>query len=161
VNPKWTWLALAVLAGAALGGGLMVAIDRKRVAKALRDAFDVAGLPPAWGEALGRVESGLKLGATNLAGPDGKRGGAWGPTQITEKTARAYGYEGPMEALTTDLYLAASLSARIASAGSPITIEDLGAWWNAGRRSAEQLPEGHVTRTTYIPRLVAALGDVA
>lgn len=116
-------------------------------------------MPADWGEALGRVESSLSLGATNHTGPDGKRGGAWGPTQITEKTARAYGYTGPMERLTTDLNFAASFSAQLAAAGSPGTIEDLGAWWNAGRRSFDSLPENHRTRLEYVPRLVDALTD--
>jgi hypothetical protein len=160
VTRTWTWIALALLAGAALAGGVVVAIDRKRVAQALRDAFEAAGMPGAWGEALGRVESSLSLTATNLSGPDGARGGAWGPTQITERTARAYGYQGPMERLTTDLDFAASFSAQIASAGSPGTVEDLGAWWNAGRRSFDSLPDDHVTRLRYVPRLVNALAEV-
>lgn len=132
---------------------------RRKVADALWRAFEGAGLPGAWGEAIGRVESGLSMAARNLSGTDGARGGAWGPTQITEKTARAYGYTGPMDALNRDLDLAASLSAKIAAAGRPMTIQDLGAWWNAGKRTFDALPADHVTRTSYVPRLLAALSE--
>lgn len=156
------WIALALVAALLMiGTGAAVFYDQKQVADALRDAFERAGLPGAWGVAIGQVESRLSIRTVNMNGPDGARGGAWGPTQITERTARAYGYDGPMEAFTTDLALAAEWTATIASAGEPRTIEDLGAWWNAGRRSADSLPPDHVTRTRYIPRLVAALERIA
>jgi len=135
---RWRWLLLVVVAVLVLvgGGGVVVVTiwDREKCKQALFD-------PKA---------------AVNT-GPDGARGGAWGLTQITEKTARGYGYMGSMSALLDDPQLAASLSATIANAGNPATIEDLGAWWNAGRKRAADLPEGHVTATTYIPRLKAAL----
>lgn len=156
---KGTILAIVIVALLLVTGGVYV-ISREQVAAALRRAFEDYDLPASWGEALGEVESRLSLGAVNRAGADGKRGGAWGPTQITERTARAYGYTGPMEAFTTDLALAAEWTARIAKEGGPRSIEDLGAWWNAGRSSFDRLPADHVTRTVYVPRLVAALASI-
>ena len=141
-----------------LGGGVtIVAIDKARARKLLGDAFASVGLPREWGIALGIVESDLTSTATNLTGPDGARGGAWGLTQITEKTARGIGYTGPMSRLLEDPTLAATLSAKLASQGKPKTIDDLGAWWNAGRFTAAALPEEHVTKRIYIPKLRAAL----
>ena len=142
-----------------VGGGTvaLVAIDREKAKRLLGDAFQKAGLPREWGIALGIVESNLTSTATNLVGPDGARGGAWGLTQITEKTARAIGYKGPMRALLEDPSLAADLSARLASQGKPETIDDLGAWWNAGRFTAAALSDDHITKRDYIPKLRAAL----
>jgi hypothetical protein len=141
-------------------GAVALFPDRERVREALRTAFEARGLPGEWGEALGWVESRWRLGATNMSGPDGARGGAWGPTQITEKTARAYGYSGDMAAFTADPDLAAQWSATIMAAGHPATLSDAGAWWNAGRASFDALPPDHVTRVTYVPRLLAALDAI-
>lgn len=153
------WIAVGIVALLALGGGTaaVIVVDKRRMAELLRGAFQRHGLPAAWGEALGRVESNLTLTAKVLTGTDGARGGAWGPTQITEKTARAHGYTGRIQALTEDAELAAEWTARIAAAGRPSTLEDLGAWWNAGRLTFSSLPAGHVTREKYVPRLREAL----
>ena len=135
-------------------------VDRSKAKELLGDAFERVGLPREWGIALGLTESNLDPDALNNLGPDAARGGAWGLTQITEKTARAYGYTGSMADLLKRPDVAADLSAKIAAAGNVKTIEDLGAWWNAGRRTASLLPAGHVTLTTYIPRLKAKLAEV-
>lgn len=126
----------------------------------LREEAVKQNVDPDIMEAIGYVESKWNLAATNLTGPDGARGGAYGPTQITERTARAHGYEGDMIELTRDARLAAFWTAKIMRArpgGPPETIEDAGAWWNAGRKSASLLTDTHVTRVVYIPRAVAAL----
>lgn len=145
-----------------LTGGTVaiVAIDRERAKRLLGDAFEKVGLPREWGVAIGIVESNLNSTATNLTGPDGARGGAWGLTQITEKTARGIGYNGPMRALIENPALAADLSAKLASQGKPKTIDDLGAWWNAGRFTAAALSDDHITKRDYIPKLRAALARV-
>lgn len=145
-----------------VGGGTAVVVEteKQKVRRALREAGVMQNVDPDILEAIGYVESRWRLGAVNKSGPDGARGGAFGPTQITEKTARAHGYTGPMEALTTDAALAARLTATIMRnrpGGPPKTIQDAAAWWNAGRTSAAQLSASHVTRTTYIPRALAAL----
>lgn len=149
-------ILLAVVILLLTGAGVAVAYTQKQIRDALWVAFDAAGLPGDWGVALGAVESGWVMTAVNMTGGDLARGGAWGPTQITEKTARAHGYKGPMSDLNKSLSVMAGLSAVIAKAGRPSTLADLGAWWNAGRFHAADLPEGHVTLTTYIPRLLAA-----
>ncbi len=163
------WAALGVVALAVLGGSAaVVVLDRKTVAKMLRDAFERHGMPGVWGEALGRQESGLSWSATNKAGADGARGGAWGPTQITATTARAWGYTGPMEDLARSPELAAELTAQMAaggfaerggrtySYGTPDTFEQLCAIWNAGRTLDDpNLPSS--TRDRYIPSALAHL----
>jgi len=148
-------ITIALFVLLAWGGDVMY--TKMQVADALRSAFEAVGLPPLWGEALGRTESNLRATAINNTGGDAARGGSYGATQISQKTARAYGYTGPMENLLTDLNLMASLSAKIAAAGSPMTIEDLGAWWNAGHRTFDSLPADHITRTDYVPKLISNL----
>lgn len=163
MKPANWWLIGAIVAVLLLtGGGVLVyqAIDREKAKKLLGDAFAKVGLPREWGIAIGMVETNLKSNLTNMTGPDLARGGAYGLTQITEKTARAHGYLGKMSALLEKPELAAELSAKIAAAGSPKSIEDLGAWWNAGRKTASALAPGHVTLEKYIPRLKDALGKV-
>lgn len=142
--------------------------DRERVREALRAAGDryLSGYNsawPAWLDALGWVESRWQLDAVNRSGADGARGGAWGPTQITEKTARGVGYTGDISQLAADPDLAADWTAKIMLArpgGPPRTPEDAAAWWNAGRTSFDSLPEDHVTRTDYAPKFLAAIGGI-
>lgn len=134
--------------------------DRDKVRRALRAAAARWALNPEWLDALGYVETRWQLDAVNNAGPDAARGGAFGPTQITQKTAKAHGYTGDPAAFCTDAELAAEWTARIAAAASPVLVEDLGAWWNAGRYHARDLPPGHVTAEVYIPRLLEAVDYV-
>lgn len=167
---------LLIGAGAVLllgGGGAAVAVavalsDRERVRKALRDASLRHGLDPDWLDAIGKVETGWKMNSRNLVGPDGARGGSYGPTQISQKTARAYGYTGTMEALTQDPDLAAEWSATILAAGKPRNLADAVAWWNAGRYHADKdmsdsLDEGEAPAITvgdYWPKAVDAYAFV-
>jgi hypothetical protein len=166
-------IAIALLVLLAWGGDVIY--TKAQVAAALRSAFEAQGLPPEWGEALGRQESSLNMKAIVNTGGDALYGGSYGATQITQKTARGYGYTGPMENLLTDLNLMASLSAKIAAAGQPMSIEDLGAWWNDGVRTFDALPETktikhadgttetipHPTRYTYVPHLVSILENIS
>lgn len=169
------WLLIgALVALLVFGGGWMAvkAKDRAETARFLRDAFRSKGLPEEWGEALGRKESDLDPSAVNLYGSDGERGGAWGPTQITAVTARAFGYTGPMERLIEDTRFAAKLTADMVAIGfaerhgetyfygEPDSIEQLGAVWNGGRASDDpNLPRS--TRFTYIPSLIEKLMEVS
>jgi len=172
-----------VVALLVLGGGYLM-VTRATVREALRLRARLAGVSEDWLEALGETETKLgAFGLVNNSGTDAVRGGSWGPTQISARTARAWGYDGPMEALTTDMDLAARLTAEMVAAGfaeltatatlraepdapyrpvrygPPATFHDLIAVWNTGRPWA-QLPEGHRTRVEYEPRASAALAAI-
>lgn len=143
--------------------GKIFSSDQDRVRAALRSAARTYGINPDIMDALGKVETGWKLGVANLTGTDLARGGSWGPTQISEKTARAYGYAGDMQAINTDPELSAQWTAIILAArpgGAPLTIEDASAWWNAGRTSASVGTLPASTRDVYIPRARTALALV-
>lgn len=150
-------LAAALFVVFFVSWGTVALVTRDGMAKKLRAAAERYGLPGDWLVAIGLVESRLDPSATNGAGADGARGGAWGATQITLKTAAAYGWTGTGAELAADPDAQAELTAKILADGAPGTIEDACAWWNAGRKRAASLPAGHVTATTYIPRVVAAL----
>ena len=139
-------------------GGLALyrRLSRKENAEALRAAARRYGLNPEWLVAVGIVESNLNNQATNLVVSDLGRGGAFGPTQITLQTAREHGFTGPASDLTNPA-IAANLTGKIIAAGRPTRLEDVGAWWNAGKRSADMLRADHVTKTDYIPKLRQAL----
>jgi soluble lytic murein transglycosylase-like protein len=167
----WWFIAAIVAAVVFLPGGAFVAVavyrNRKEemaaVRRALREAAVKHDVDPVILEAIGWVESNWKVDARSTSAADEARGGAYGPTQITEKTARGIGYTGPMDALRRDVQLAADLSAKLMRArpgGPPTTVQDAGAWWNAGRTSAAQLGPEHVTRRDYIPKAVAAYQKV-
>lgn len=162
-------VVLLVLAGGSGAWLVTRAEERRRVRVALRDAAERAGLEADFLDAIGMVESRWRLAAVNQSGPDGARGGAWGPTQITERTARGHGYTGPMEAFTRDPELAALWTARILRASANrrplLTLADYVAAWNAGKDDAdrnddgqlEELREDHPTRVDYLPKAVVAL----
>lgn len=171
-------VVLVVLAVVLLPGGALVAVavklsaDKKRVRRALREAAVRVNLDADYLDAIGYVESRWSLGAVNKAGRDGARGGAWGPTQITERTARDHGYTGDMAAFTRDPELAALWTGRILRAAAdrrPLdTLADYVAAWNAGRDDADrdndndldELPATHQTRRDYLPKALAALDVV-
>lgn len=145
--------------------------EQRRVRAALRAAAARAGLSADFVDAIARVENRWRLSGTNLAGADGARGGAWGPTQITERTARALGYTGPMSAFNSDASLAAEWTVRIlldAHRRKPLrTLADYAAAWNAGKDDGDrndndeldELPVTHSTRTHYLPAAKAALKE--
>lgn len=148
------------------GGAVALLPERDRVRQALRAAGERYGLPPEWPEAVGWVESRWRLDAV---GDDGE---SVGPTQIRRATLRRNGYDGDPDLLRQDADLAAEWTARLMVAGArnaeggvlretPRTAEDLAAWWNAGRQHFADLPEDHVTRADYAPKLASALGEIA
>lgn len=150
----------------------LIAADRRRMAQLLRAAFQRHGLPAAWGEALGRKESGLNSAAVSPRGAsDDLLGRAWGSTQITAELLRQFGGPSTAELLRSPELQAETTAAlveqgaclrKVAGAwtivflGKPATIEDMGAIWNAGRHFAE-LGAAHVTRVSYVPQLRADL----
>lgn len=166
------WILVA--AGVALlviGGGTVavITIDKRRMAALLRAAFQRHGLPPAWGEALGRQESGLDSSAVSPKGAaDDKLGRAWGATQITAELLRQFGGPSTAELLRSPELQAETTAALVENGaalkringtwsivfyGKPATIEDMGAVWNAGRRTFAELEASHVTRKNYVPSL--------
>lgn len=171
-DAPWLWIGAGVLLLLLLGGGgAAVAIalsDRDRVRDALRRASLRYGLDPEWLDAIGRVESRWRMGLVNGAGPDGARGGAWGPTQITERTARGAGFTGAMEEIRDNPEIAAEWSARILSASTPRDFAEAVASWNAGRYHADKNNNGAldpgeapaITVDDYWPKALAALAYV-
>lgn len=132
------------------------------IRKALREAARRHGIDPDLIDAIGYVESRWHADAKNLAGADGARGGAWGATQITDHTARGAGFTGKREDLLS-IDVAAEWTMKIMLSrpgGPPRTAEEAGAWWNAGRKTFEELPAANTARTDYVPKLHAALAVV-
>jgi hypothetical protein len=167
-------LVLVVLVVLALAGGGAVIVatklseSQRNVRRELRAAAERWGLDPDILDALGYVESKWKLGARSTSAADEALGGSYGPTQLSEATARNNSFDGSMKTLGADAWLSAEWTARSLVAGAqnaegrvlahtPETIEDAAAWWNAGRQSAAELSASHVTRTKYIPAALAAL----
>jgi hypothetical protein len=148
---------------------LGTAVPRSKAREALCAAATRHALVPEFVEAIGKVETNWVSNLVNQTGRDAKRGGAWGVTQITERTARAHGYTGPMEAFIADVELAAEWTGRILSEAKDLTtLADYCAAWNAGRYDADkdndgdldELPAGHSTREHYLPRAIQALAFV-
>lgn len=164
-RPPWWALALAAVALVVIPGGAAVVLltmseEQKRVRRAARQAEQLAGLTPGIIEAIGYVESRWRMSAVNKSGADGARGGSWGPFQLSEMTARAYGYAGPMEEFTQDPDTAALWCANILMArpgGPPTNTNDAAAWWNGGRTTFAALPVTNTARTDYAPKLASAL----
>jgi len=172
-------LAIFVTLLLALGVELVILRPKRSLAEALTAAAERQGIPPSWLLALAEAESGQVLSAVNRSGADMDRGGSFGPTQISARTARAFGYTGPMEALTENPELAADLTARMVAEGfgerstnrdapesppfrpvrfgTPASFEDMLSVWNSGRPYSEAPVS---TRTVYIPRALAALSAI-
>lgn len=156
-------LVLALGAGAGTVKVIDVLDERSRVRLALREAAVMGNVDPDIMEAIGYVESRWKLDALNLDGSDGARGGSYGPTQISERTARAYGYTGDMLDFCDDEKLAALWTAKILRArpgGPPATAGDAAAWWNAGHATLATVSPSSSAVTAYLPELRAALAKV-
>jgi soluble lytic murein transglycosylase-like protein len=168
-----------LLAFIVIPGGAMAALtlklndSQKRVRRALRAAAVKYGLNPDYLDAIGHVEGPRwTLNARSTHPADEARGGAFGPTQITERTARGGGYTGPMQAFREDPELAAEWTARLLAAmhkSRPlVTLADYSAAWNAGKYDAdknnndelEELHATHATRSSYLPKARLALAVV-
>lgn len=161
------WVVVLLFLALAGAGGAAVVVttteQQRKVRQAARRQAARFGVKPELLEAIGYVETRWRLGLVNRSGADGERGGSYGPFQLSEKTARAYGYTGSMDAIKSDADLAAEWAARILAkrpGGPPATIEDAAAWWNGGKTSAAALGAKHMTRVDYIPKAQAALAKV-
>lgn len=161
--PRWAWIAGAVALLLLLaGGGTVAAIvyDRRKMAELLRDAAQRHGVDPDVAEAIGVIESNLDPTAVNNTGNDAARGGAFGATQITLKTAAAYGFTGTGDDLLNSPETQAELTATILAANPSSDPQDAAAWWNAGKRSVDDLPRAGTAYLQYLPRFNAALAQV-
>ena len=166
--PWWVWvLALVVVLGSGGAAAVAYVMDdrskRDKLRGTLRTAAEVAGVDPDLVDAIAKIESDYNPGAKNEKGPDAARGGSYGPTQISMKTALAHGPATPADLMAPDggaaaYYTAAILAAR--PGGPPTNPDDAAAWWNAGRINFTDLPTTNSARTTYAPRLRAALAWV-
>jgi hypothetical protein len=126
----------------------------------LRTRFTDKGLNPDWIDAIAYVESRWNPNAVNKTAGDLKRGGAFGATQMTMQTLREMGYTGTEEEYLADISLQGFYSAQYMAKSNPATFHDACAWWNAGRKTYDALPEGHRTRVDYVPKADNALAFV-
>lgn len=136
---------------------MSLSVEQNQVRALLRIASIEQGLNPDYLDAIGYVESHWDYKARNLTGSDGVRGGAWGPTQITDMTAKAHGYKGDIRVIALDPVVAAKWSAIIMHTRKPQSLQDAVAWWNAGRMSFDLLGPQHVTRLNYWPKAEQAM----
>lgn len=155
------WVIVAVLVLMLAGGTVVyqsIQEEKTAVRQALADAAERAGLDSDLVLAIGSVESGFRLGAVNRTGADGKRGGSYGATQISLKTARAYGFTGDPMDLTRDPALMALWTVKILRArpgGPPQNTDQAAAWWNAGHTSMAVVASTS-SAWDYLDRLNAA-----
>ena len=108
-----------------------------------------AGVRPALFLGIIDRESRWNANATNLSGPDARRGGAWGLTQMTLTTARAFDSSVTGQELldpVTNLRIAGQLLAD--NARRSTDDRDTAAMWNSGKLF-DYAPES--TRYEYVP----------
>lgn len=119
-----------------------------------------AGVDPAVFLGIIEVESGWNPRATNLVGPDAARGGAFGLTQLTLQTARAFVPSITGDELldpVTNLQIAGMLLEENRRRSSPMW-EDVAAMWNSGKPN-DRAPEK--TRYSYVPKVLDAANRYA
>ena len=110
---------------------------RNDVRLALRAQAETAGFDPDWFDAIARHESRWKLDCVSPASAsDEKYGGAHGPMQMLKTTAEALGYS--IDAIKADPNTAGEAAAKYMKQGNPSTFDDACAYWNTGRKTAEQ-----------------------
>ena len=114
-----------------------------------------AGVPAGVLEAIVDIESNWNPSASNRTGGDEARGGAFGLTQLTLKTARAFDPRvTPDDLLDPEKHLAIASKLMADNARRSRDPKDLAAMWNSGK-VFDKAPE--VTREKYVPRFLAAL----
>ena len=120
----------------------------------LAQAFAAEGLPPEWGPAFARTESGFVADARATARGDALRGGSWGLTQVSYLTAKSLGYQGLPQGLI-EPQLNAALAAKLCKKNMAdyhvTSLQDVAALYNSGHRYANAPAS---TRTIYVPRVV-------
>lgn len=157
-------IALALVALFA-GGAVVKTIEDEKdlVRRTFADWAGRAGIDSDLVLAIVEVESRARLDVVNLSGRDGARGGSYGPTQISAKTAKAFGFTGDPMDFTRDANLAAEWTMKILRArpgGPPTNTNDAAAWWNGGATTLERLAPTNTARTDYAPKLAAAYAAI-
>lgn len=111
-----------------------------------------AGVDPNVWLAMITVESNWNPDAVNQGPGDAARGGAWGLSQITVKTAQAVepGITGP-ELLDVDTHLRVAEALLTDIAARALVAEDVPSLWNSGRR-LDSAPDS--TRYIYVPKVM-------
>ena len=146
---------------------LFLLMRRKPETAAKDDLFQLAvqtaqsaGVDPAVFLGIIQTESRWNPAATNLVGPDAARGGAYGLTQLTLKTAQALEPGITPEQLldpVTNLRVAGLLLADNRRRGGSLW-PDVAAMWNSGSKF-DSAPES--TRYEYVPRVLTAANAYA
>lgn len=120
----------------------------------LAQTFAAQGLPPEWGPAFARTESGFVPTARSAALGDAKRGGSWGLCQVSFKTAQTLGYKGEPVGLL-DPAINCGLAARLCRKNMHDyrvqTLQDVAALYNSGKRYKDA---PGTTKTIYVVRVV-------
>jgi soluble lytic murein transglycosylase-like protein len=143
--------AFALLSGRKKGSGM----SRAELEQLVKDAAARAGVPAGVLEAIVDIESSWDPSASNRTGGDEARGGAFGLTQLTLKTARSFDPRVTPEDLldpVKHLIIASKLMAD--NARRSRDPKDLASMWNSGK-VFDKAPE--VTRESYVPRFLTAL----
>lgn len=128
--------------------------SRADLERLVRAAASTAGVDYATLAAIVEIESRWRPDARNETGTDAARGGAYGLTQMTLRTAQALRPGTSREYLLTpegNLDVAAQLMRD--NARRSRDPKDLAAMWNSGK-VFDKAPE--VTRETYVPRFLSA-----
>ena len=136
--------------------GLDFTMNRNDVRIALRNQAVASGYDPDWFDAIALHESNWNMGALNRSGYDGSLyGGAYGPMQMTAKTAQALGFD-PTRFLTDPAY-AAQAAAKNFDDVKPADFHEACSYWNAGTKNYNSLPATNSFVTDYWPKVQTAL----
>jgi soluble lytic murein transglycosylase-like protein len=117
-------------------------------------AFVSEGLPPEWGMAIARQESGFDPAAYVNTGGDAVRGGSRGLCQMSWLTAKGLGFLGQPEELfqpRVNADLAARLCKQLVRQFKTNDLRDIASGYNSGKPFA-RAPQP--TQTVYAPRVV-------
>lgn len=145
-------LGAFMLLGKKKSGGPM---SRAQLEQLVKDAAARAGVPAGVMEAIVDIESSWNPSASNRTGGDEARGGAFGLTQLTLKTAQAFdGRVTPADLLDPEKHLVIAAKLMADNARRSRDPKDLASMWNSGK-VFDKAPE--VTREKYVPRFLAAL----
>lgn len=176
----WTWKVWTVIGGAALaitaviasgaadklteaiGEALGLTETQNECRRAIRRVAIAQGVDPDWIDAIAHVESNWNPTAVNNTGADAARGGSYGCLQLSMATAQSAGFTGQSQDLldpsTVALYFCKIQKGR--PGGLADSLEDMCAYWNAGKLTADDPKLPSSTKNDYIPRAVAALESI-